>query len=163
MSDRILPPRLAVRLLERRLPSEIADALCGDLEEEYRQRRTRGVSRLSADVWFWRHALTLRSGALRRAAKKLRVTRPSRERDRVGAAGRGRDRMGGGPPRGGGGLKNGIRGLSWLDVKLGLRMLIKQPGLTLVAVFALAIGIPFGLLPMHAVDVLQAPVGPRLS
>ena len=34
--------------------------------------------------------------------------------------------------------------VSWLDVKLGLRMLVKHPGLTGVAVFALAIGIPVG-------------------
>lgn len=39
---------------------------------------------------------------------------------------------------------------SWLDVKVGLRMLVKQPGLTTVAVFALAVGIPVGLAPGHA-------------
>lgn len=45
---------------------------------------------------------------------------------------------------------------SLLDVRLGLRMLVKYPGLTLVATFALAVGIPVGLLPMHAVDALEA-------
>jgi len=45
---------------------------------------------------------------------------------------------------------------SWLDVRLGVRMLLKYPGLTLVATFALAIGIPVGLAPMHAVDALQS-------
>ncbi len=48
-------------------------------------------------------------------------------------------------------------GLSWLDVKVGLRMLVKHPGLTCVAVFALAVGIPVGLVPMHAANALQAP------
>lgn len=48
-------------------------------------------------------------------------------------------------------------GVSWLDVRLGLRLLVKQPGLTAVAVFALAIGIPVGLIPIHAADALQAP------
>ena len=38
---------------------------------------------------------------------------------------------------------------SFLDVKLGFRMLTKQPWLTAVAVFALAIGIPVGLVPFH--------------
>ena len=47
---------------------------------------------------------------------------------------------------------------SWLDVKLGLRMLAKQPGLTGVAIFALAIGIPVGFTPMHAADSLEAPL-----
>lgn len=46
-------------------------------------------------------------------------------------------------------------GTSWLDVKLGLRMLLKQPGLTVVAVFALAIGIPASLIPFHLIDSLQ--------
>ncbi len=46
-------------------------------------------------------------------------------------------------------------GTSWLDVKLGLRMLLKQPGLTLVTVFALSIGIPASLIPFHVFDALQ--------
>ncbi len=49
-------------------------------------------------------------------------------------------------------------GMSWLDFKLGFRMLVKQPGLTLVAVFALSIGIPVGLVPAHFVSALQAPL-----
>ena len=48
-------------------------------------------------------------------------------------------------------------GLSWLDVRIGLRLLLKQPGLTAVAVFALAVGIPVGLIPLHAANALQAP------
>ncbi len=49
-------------------------------------------------------------------------------------------------------------GPGWLDVKLGLRMLVKHPALTVVAVFALAIGIPVGLVPAHVVKaVLEAP------
>jgi putative ABC transport system permease protein len=47
---------------------------------------------------------------------------------------------------------------SWLDVKLAARMLIRQPGLTLVATFALAIGIPVGLLPLHVLDSLSRPL-----
>jgi predicted permease len=49
-------------------------------------------------------------------------------------------------------------GFSWLDVKLGLRMIFKQPGLTLVAVFALSIGIPASLLPLHIFAALEAPL-----
>ena len=47
--------------------------------------------------------------------------------------------------------------VSWLDVKLGLRMLVKQPGLTSVAVFALAVGIPVGLAPSHAARAFETP------
>lgn len=47
---------------------------------------------------------------------------------------------------------------SWIDVKLGARMLWKHPGLTLVAGFALAVGIPVGLAPMHFAEVVEAPL-----
>lgn len=47
---------------------------------------------------------------------------------------------------------------SWLDVKLGLRMLVKYPVLNLAAVFALAVGIPVGLAPGHLARVLKAPL-----
>lgn len=48
--------------------------------------------------------------------------------------------------------------VSWLDVKLGVRMLGKHPGLTLVSTFALAVGIPVGLGPDHFVDGILAPL-----
>jgi predicted permease len=44
---------------------------------------------------------------------------------------------------------------SLIDVRLGLRTMIRTPWLSLVAVCALAIGIPVGLAPMHAVDALE--------
>lgn len=46
---------------------------------------------------------------------------------------------------------------SLLDVKLGLRMLMKNPGLTLAAGFALAVGIPVGLAPGHGARVFETP------
>lgn len=57
-------------------------------------------------------------------------------------------------------------GASGLDLRLGLRMLVKHPGLTLVAIFALAVGIPVGLAPMHAAALFEAdlpvPEGDRI-
>lgn len=47
---------------------------------------------------------------------------------------------------------------SWIDVKLGLRMLVKHPWLTLAAVFALAVGIPTGLAPVHLANAVVAPL-----
>lgn len=47
---------------------------------------------------------------------------------------------------------------SWIDVKLGLRMLIARPGLTAVSVFALALGIPIGMAPLHFSNALSAPL-----
>jgi len=46
---------------------------------------------------------------------------------------------------------------SLLDVKLGLRMLAKHPGMTAVSLFALGIGIPLGLAPSWLADALEAP------
>lgn len=48
--------------------------------------------------------------------------------------------------------------ISWLDVKLGLRLLVKYPALTLVAMSALAFGIPIGLAPMHLTRAATAPL-----
>lgn len=47
---------------------------------------------------------------------------------------------------------------SWLDVKLGLRMLPKHPMLNLAAIFALAVGFPVGLAPSHLARALIAPL-----
>jgi putative ABC transport system permease protein len=134
MPRRLTPPQLAIRLLEWRLPEEVADAILGDLEHEYRERVERGVGRLAADAWYWGQALTVRSRALRRAAKRVRTVPTSR----IAARRRGTARV------------------SWLDVKLGLRMLRKHPAMTLAALFALAVGIPVGLAPMHLAHALEA-------
>ncbi len=47
-------------------------------------------------------------------------------------------------------------GVSLLDLKLGLRMLRRQPALTGVAVFALSAGIPVGMIPIHLAQVFSA-------
>jgi predicted permease len=47
---------------------------------------------------------------------------------------------------------------SLVDVRLGLRTIVRTPWLSLVAVCALAIGIPVGLAPMHVVDALERPL-----
>jgi putative ABC transport system permease protein len=47
---------------------------------------------------------------------------------------------------------------SWVDVKVGIRLLRKHPVLNLAAVFALAVGIPVGLAPSHLARALEAPL-----
>ena len=47
---------------------------------------------------------------------------------------------------------------SLMDVRLGFRRIVRTPGLSFVALCALAIGIPVGLAPMHAVDALERPL-----
>jgi putative ABC transport system permease protein len=48
--------------------------------------------------------------------------------------------------------------VSMLDVRLGARMLLKHPLMTVVSVISLAVGIPVGLAPMHVFDALEAPL-----
>lgn len=55
-------------------------------------------------------------------------------------------------------VRSPLAGASLLDAKLGVRMLVKDPGLTLVAVFALAIAIPVGLVPAHFTHAIEAPL-----
>jgi hypothetical protein len=51
-----------------------------------------------------------------------------------------------------------VSAVSWLDVKLGLRMLVKHPLLTTVSVVSLGLGIPAGLVPGLIFDGLEAPL-----
>ncbi len=51
-----------------------------------------------------------------------------------------------------------LPGVSWLDVKLGVRMLGKHPAFTVVAGFALALGIPVGLMPLQIFHAFNAPM-----
>jgi predicted permease len=55
--------------------------------------------------------------------------------------------------------RNGWRlPVSLLDVKLGARMLLKHPLMTVVSVISLAVGIPVGLAPTHVVNAVEAPL-----
>ena len=47
-------------------------------------------------------------------------------------------------------------GISWLDVKLGVRMLGKEPLLTAVAILTLATGIPTSLTPAHMLSIFDS-------
>lgn len=121
MSRRPGPPRLARRLLRAVLPPDSRGDIQGDLEEVFR-RRLGEDGAVRARLWYWREALAMSARFL---VESLR-----------GRAGRGRRarpvaRPGGGAP-------------SWLDVKLGLRMLAKYPGLTLVGGLGMAVAIAIG-------------------
>ena len=47
--------------------------------------------------------------------------------------------------------------VSWLDVKIALRVLSRHPLMTVTAFFALALGIPIGLVPLVLIPALNAP------
>ena len=126
------PPRVAESILSRLLPRRDRGPILGDLAEEFtRLAGTEGVR--IARSWYWDQFVRSSLPAIRR-------------RLHLGATGEGEGKV----------MPSKI-GFSWLDVKLGLRMLWKHPGLTLVAVFALAVGIPVAMVPIHVVKAIEAP------
>jgi predicted permease len=69
------PPRLAIWLLSRRLPSEWCDFVVGDLQEEFATRSN--DSRLAARGWFWWQTLRCLATALP-AQRQTRLFRSER-------------------------------------------------------------------------------------
>jgi predicted permease len=123
---------LALRLAAWLLPRDAREEILGDLVEAWHARE-HTQSRWRRAVW-----------TLRQPVEALRAR--LRPRSRGTASGT--------PPLG---VIRGRRGLgfSWLDVKLGVRMLGKQPILTIVAGLTLALGIPAALIPTHAIGLFQ--------
>ena len=129
MSKRDGAGRLS-RLLRRLLPGDLGAEACDELDRQHIERRRHHGA---AAAWLW-HAAHLLHPHTWILAVVLRRRLPHLRRRGWGL------------------------GVSWLDVKLGLRMLRRNPGLTIVAVFALSIGIPASLIPLHAIDAMSAPL-----
>lgn len=116
MSAPLTPPRFAERLLARLVVDRQAEhALLGDLAEEFASR-AEGEGGRRARRWYWSQTL--------RAVPSLLAER----RRRSAQIPYGRTQ----------------RGLSLLDLKLGVRMLLKYPGLALVGGLAIAVSIALG-------------------
>jgi putative ABC transport system permease protein len=121
------PPRPARWLLERALPEDAREEIAGDLEEVFVRRVVNdGAGR--ARLWYWRETVLF---SLRFMGERVR-----------GLAGGMRPYRGAGsglPDRG-----RRTSGFSLLDFRLGVRMLFRYPGLTVVGVLAMAFAIWVG-------------------
>jgi predicted permease len=105
------PPRLARGILRFFVPADTRDSVDGDLAELYAMR-ARSRGRVHAALWYWREAGSF--------AARFLLDRIRRVAQALGAT---RDAP------------------SNLDVRLGARLLVKQPGLTLTAGFGIAVAI----------------------
>jgi predicted permease len=133
------PPRLAEAILSGLLPERDRAAIIGDMSEEYRARAAADGER-AARRWYRRQVVRGMGPAL---ARRTRRHRAQREEGRtMGRQKTTAERL----------------GVSWLDVKLGLRMLRKRPVMTLAALFALMVGIPASMVPERVADALEAPI-----
>ena len=122
------PARFLSRIFRWLFPGPLGDGACQDLEQEHLKRRA-AQGRVLAWLWYAGHLLVPSSWVL---VYKLRQREQALRTGNVAgsASSKGRAWIGG-------------RG-AWLDVKLGFRMLVRYPGLTLVAGLAIAFAIAVG-------------------
>ena len=119
MHSRISPPRLAEWLLRALIPDpRLEQAVLGDLAEEWADRVRRDGER-AANRWYRREAMKTAPHLL-----ADRLPKPSTIYNS--------------------GVEAMRNGMSWLDLKLGARMLVKYPGLTVVGTVAIAIAVAIG-------------------
>jgi hypothetical protein len=130
-------PRWALWLVTRLAPPPQAADVAGDLAEAHRGRLIRR-GRVAAWLLTSLEALDVSAALVRERLRRRRVSR---------ARGRAHRRP--------------IRlGVSWLDFRLGFRMLIKHPGLTVVGGLAMAFAIAVGVFAFELVLQLTRPTLP---
>ncbi len=123
------PPRLARRRVERALPADVREEVLGDLQEVFGRRcASHGPRR--ARLWYASQAVSF-SGRFLMDRLRAGWGGVGERNGSMAAAGTGRGPL--------------VRlGVSWLDFKLGFRMLLKYPGLTVVGGVAIAFAIWVG-------------------
>lgn len=116
------PPRLAEALVRLLLPSELEDAVAGDLAEELAERAKDG-SPTGAALWYWGQLLRLRPLRLRRQLRRLGGAWITGGRRPVSAT------------------TSGFIEPTMETLKQTLRRLLREPGFAAIAVLSLALGI----------------------
>ncbi len=137
MREKAPEPALYRRLVRLLLPAQFRERHEEDLVQVFSELLLEADARSG----FWGRA----TAWLREVPSLVRLARRVRRR--------------GESPGGGGGRRSGT-GVSWLDLKLGLRMLRKQWGLTLVGGLAMTIAIGIGTVVFAAFDLVFWPTLP---
>jgi predicted permease len=156
----VTPPRWTRALLRRLAGPAHGEEVLGDLEEAH-AARVRHRSRLVASLLTSIEALDMAWALLRerrRAGWSGRGTTSPYRAPSEHSGGSGERRVGSGPraPR-----------PSWLDVKLGVRMLAKYPGLSVISGVGIAVavaigGVAFGAMRTITASELPLPSGDRI-
>ena len=161
-------PGISGWLLRRLLPGPIGAEAWADIAREHTHVRAR-LGRTIAWLWYVGHLLRPGTWALARALRRTEGSQigrtesltESRTEHRTGRRYEGRSKSRTPSPDLRPGSSRGGPGISWLDVKLGLRMLVKYPGLTFVSGLAMSvtIAIAVGMFSLFQ-DYLLRPVVP---
>ena len=125
-------------------------SLLGDLEEERRARLARGSGALVVFAWYTAEILQAFGWGIRDlvAPRTTNVAPRTRLRPAFAFAQATADR------------RRRSSFVSWPDIKLSLRLLVRSPGLTLVASIGLTVGIA---IPTGVVGFFQANFDPRAA
>jgi putative ABC transport system permease protein len=130
MTDHPAPPAAAERLLAAACPAEMADEVLGDLREEF-VALVRRQGRVAANTWYVTHALRL---AVRALAMRMTMRSPGIPLPQ---------------PSGDSFMRSLVT-----DTKHAVRLFSKQPGLALLVVLTLSLGLGANAAIFQVVDAL---------